>query len=79
MALSITKLTRKEQELNWNDNFKASFQELKWRLTLAPISIVADPEKKFKEYCDTLRQGLGCLLMQEQKICCICFKETTTS
>ena len=68
MALSLTKLTRKEQDFKWNDNCEAGFQELKRRLTFAPVLILPNAEKKFEIYCDESGQGLGCVLMQEQKI-----------
>jgi ribonuclease HI len=44
---------------------EASFQELKKRLAIAPILVMPDMEKPFSIYCDALRQGLGCVLMQD--------------
>jgi hypothetical protein len=44
---------------------KLVFQELKKRLTTAPILVMADMEKPFSIYCDTSSQGLGCVLMQD--------------
>ena len=58
LALPLTKLTQKGQELVWNDACKLSFQELKKRLTLAPILIFPDLEKKFNVYCYRSGQGL---------------------
>jgi len=68
LALPLTKLTQKEQDFKWNDDCEASFQELKRGLTSAPILFLPNPEKKFEVYCDASGQGLGCVLMQEQKV-----------
>ena len=38
----MTRLTRKEVKFDWDDRCKEAFQELKRRLTSAPILIVPD-------------------------------------
>ena len=38
----MTRLTRKEVKFEWNDLCERAFQELKRRLTLAPIMIVSE-------------------------------------
>jgi hypothetical protein len=43
---------------------QASFEELRKRLTLAPVLVLPDLTKKFEIYCDASRRGLGCVLMQ---------------
>ena len=40
LAVSMTKLTRKEVRFEWNDLCEKAFQELKRRLTSDPILIV---------------------------------------
>jgi ribonuclease HI len=45
-----------------------SFQELKRRLTIAPVLTLPDIKKGFVVYCDASKQGLGCVLMQEGKV-----------
>ena len=45
-----------------------SFEELKKRLTIAPVLVLLDLAKTFSVYCDASRQGLGCVLMQEGKV-----------
>jgi hypothetical protein len=45
-----------------------SFQELKRRLTTAPMLTLPVIKKDFVVYCDASRQGLGCVLMQEGKV-----------
>src|SRR3954463_2284781 len=45
-----------------------SFQELKRRLTSAPVLAPPDTKMDFDIYCDALRQGLGCILMQDRHV-----------
>jgi len=41
---------------------------LKTRLTTAPILTLPDIHRSFIVYCDASRQGLGCVLMQDDKV-----------
>jgi hypothetical protein len=61
----MTELLRKDKKFEWLAKYKASFQELKKRLTTAPVLVMPDMEKQFSIYCDALGQGLGCILMQD--------------
>jgi len=63
----LTLLTRKDQPFTWTDKCGKSFQELKRRLTSAPILVITDVRTPFEVYCDTSHLGLGCVLMQEKK------------
>ena len=63
----LTLLTRKDQPFTWTDKCEESFQELKRRLTSAPILVILDVGKPFEVYCDASHLGLGCVLMQERK------------
>ncbi|WVZ70740.1 LOW QUALITY PROTEIN: hypothetical protein U9M48_019383 [Paspalum notatum var. saurae] len=47
---------------------QAAFEELKKRLTTAPVLTLPDQQKKFIVYCDGYRDGLRCVLMQEGKV-----------
>jgi hypothetical protein len=58
-------LLKKDKKFKWMPACKASFPELKKRLTTAPILVMPDMEKSFSIYCDTSGQGLGCVLMQD--------------
>jgi hypothetical protein len=60
-----TELLEKDGKFEWTPACKASFQELKKRLTTAPILVMPDMEKPFSIYCDASSQGLGCVLMQD--------------
>ena len=63
----LTRLTRKDQPFTWTDKCEESFQELKRRLTSAPILVIPDVRKPFEVYYDASHIGLGCVLMQEKK------------
>jgi len=41
---------------------------LKTQLTTAPILTLPDIHRSFVVYCDASRQGLGCVLMQDDKV-----------
>ena len=60
----MTRLTRKEVKIYWDDRYEEAFQELKRRLTSAPILIVLNRGQGYTVYCDASRAGLGCVLMQ---------------
>jgi hypothetical protein len=61
----MTELLRKDKKFEWLAKCKHSFQELKKRLTTAPVLVIPDMEKQFSIYCDASGQGLGCVLMQD--------------
>jgi ribonuclease HI len=61
----MTELLEKDKKFKWMPACKASFQELKKRLTTALILFMPDMEKSFSIYCDASDQGLGCVLMQD--------------
>lgn len=51
--------------LKWTEACEKAFQTLKTKLTTAPVLAQLDNSKSFNIYCDSLRIGLGCVLMQE--------------
>ena len=63
IAAPLTKLTRKDVKYDWVDTCQQSFEELKGRLTSAPILALPNGRDGFMVYCDASRQGLGCVLM----------------
>jgi hypothetical protein len=65
IAKPMTRLLEKNKDFDWTAECQVSFEELKKRLTSAPILILPDITKKFDIYCDASRQGLGCVLMQD--------------
>jgi hypothetical protein len=61
----LTSLLEKHKKFIWSEACQNSFDELKKRLTTAPVLVMPDIHKSFDIYCDASKQGLGCLLMQE--------------
>ena len=59
----MTRLARNEVKLEWNDFCKKAFQELKSRLTSAPILTISERGHRYMVYCDASKDGLGCVLM----------------
>jgi hypothetical protein len=63
IATPLTRLTRKNIRWEWSKECDESFQELKRRLTTAPILILPSGIEGFVVYSDASRKGLGCVLM----------------
>jgi hypothetical protein len=61
----MTKLLAKGNTFESTPRCETSFQELKKRLTTAPVLTMSDMEKPFSIYYDASGQGLGCVLMQD--------------
>jgi hypothetical protein len=64
----MTELLKKGKTFEWTPRREASFQELKKRLTMTPVSTMYDMKRPFLIYCDASDQGLGCVLMQDGHI-----------
>jgi hypothetical protein len=52
----------------WNEACEQSFQELKKRLTTTPILTLPDIHQNFMVYYDASKQGLGCVLIQNDRV-----------
>ena len=63
LVATMTKLTWKEVKFEWSDLCEKAFQELKMRLTSAPILIVPEKGQRYTVYCDASKDGLRCVLM----------------
>ncbi|KAD2805171.1 hypothetical protein E3N88_38548 [Mikania micrantha] len=68
IASSLTKLTRKDVKFVWGDDQETAFQELKSKLTQAPVLTLPDGPDDFVVYSDASYLGLGCVLMQRGKV-----------
>ena len=68
IAAQWMKLTRKNAPYVWTDQCKASFQELKMRLTTAPVLTLPSESGGFTIFTDASNVGLGCVLMQDGKV-----------
>ncbi|WVZ87870.1 hypothetical protein U9M48_034445 [Paspalum notatum var. saurae] len=68
IAKPMTGLLKNNTPYEWDDKCEVSFQLLKEKLTTAPVLTLPDLHKDFVVYCDASRQGLGCVLMQDNKV-----------
>ena len=64
----MTVLTKKSGKFIWNPKCEESFQELKERLTRTPVSALLNGKDSFVIYTDTSKEGLGCVLIQNDKV-----------
>ncbi|WVZ63496.1 hypothetical protein U9M48_013123 [Paspalum notatum var. saurae] len=64
----MTSLLEKGVPFIWTKERQDAFDELKKRLTTAPVLTLPDLTKSFTVYCDASKEGLGCVLMQEGKM-----------
>jgi len=77
IARPMTELLKKEKKFSWTESCERSFQELKNRLTTAPVLTLPDIHRDFVFYCHASRQGLSCVLRRESR--CICFSPAQAS
>ncbi|WVZ62884.1 LOW QUALITY PROTEIN: hypothetical protein U9M48_012576 [Paspalum notatum var. saurae] len=68
IAKPMTSLLEKGVPFIWTKERQDAFDELKKRLTTAPVLTLPDLTKSFTVYCDASKEGLGCVLMQEGKV-----------
>ena len=64
----MTKLLRKNVAFQWFEAWQKSFDELKNRLTTAPVLTIPIGTRGFVVYSDASHQGLGCVLMQHGNV-----------
>ena len=68
LSAPLTKLTQKATKFQWTEAYEHSFQELKDRLTSAPVLALPEGSEGYAVYCDASGVGLGCVLMQHGKV-----------
>ena len=68
LARPLTHLTNKEMKYEWMVKHEEAFEELKKRLTTAPVLVIPRSGERFLIYSDASHQGLGCVLMQNGKV-----------
>ena len=71
----LTKLTRKDVKYDWVEACQQSFEELKDRLTSAPVLALLNGRDGFVVYSDASQQGLGCVLMQNDRVIAYAFRQ----
>jgi len=67
IAAPLNELTKKGVEFKWGSSQENAFQELKKRLTEAPLLVLPDFTKTFEVECDASGIGIGGVLMQQGK------------
>jgi hypothetical protein len=68
IARPMTELLKKHHKFVWTPKCEGSFQIIKEKLTTAPVLTLPDIHQDFVVFCDASRQGLGCVLMQNEKV-----------
>jgi hypothetical protein len=68
IAKPMTSLLQKDHKFSWTEECEAAFRTLRELLTTAPVLAQLDIEKSFDVFCDTSKNGLGCVLMQDGRV-----------
>ncbi|KAI3777140.1 hypothetical protein L1987_46934 [Smallanthus sonchifolius] len=68
IANPLTTLTQKAVKFEWSQKQGEAFKTLKQKLGTAPILALPEGNDDFIIYCDASRIGLGCVLMQREKV-----------
>ena len=68
ISAPLTKLTQKGVSFQWFDACEESFQRLKGCLTSAPVLVLPLGSGGYSVYCDACWVGLGCVLMQHDRV-----------
>ena len=64
----MTELLKKGAKFIWSDKCEEAFHTLRRLLTSAPVLAQPDTTKPFDMYCDASGTGLGCVLMQDNRV-----------
>ena len=67
-AYPLTKLLSKGIKFEWTNKCQNSFQQLKGMLVEAPVLTQPTSGKEYTLYSDASGIGLGCVLMQDEKV-----------
>ena len=68
LASPLTKLTMKNAKFIWAPECEEVFQELKKRLTTAPVLTIVNGNQGLSVYTDACGEGVGAVLMQNGKV-----------
>ena len=68
IASPLTKLLRKGVMFEWSNKCQNSFEQLKEMLVEAPVLTQPTSGKEYTLYSDASSIGLGCVLMQDEKV-----------
>ena len=64
----MTELLKKGVKFVWDEKCEKAFHTLRQHLTTAPVLAQLDNSKQINVYCDASGTGLGCVLMQENRV-----------
>ena len=68
IAKPMTSLLQKDHKFEWTEGCEVAVYTLRKLLTTAPILAQPNIEKPFYVFCNALKSGLGCVLMQEGRV-----------
>ena len=68
IAKPMTELLKKGVKYNWDVKCDEAFHTLRAHLTIALVLAQPDNSKSYDVYCDASGTGLGCVLMQENRV-----------
>jgi hypothetical protein len=68
IARPMTELLKRYHKFVWTPKCEGSFQIIKKKLTIAPVLTLPDIHQDFVVFYDASRQGLGCMLIQNEKV-----------
>jgi hypothetical protein len=68
IAKPMTELLKKGVKFSWDQKCEDAFHTLRDHLTTAPVLAQPDVSKTFDIYCDASGTGLGCVLMQDNRV-----------
>jgi hypothetical protein len=68
IAKPMTELLKKGVKYEWSQKCEDAFHTLRQHLTTAPVLAQPNNTKSFDVYCDASGTGLGCVLMQDNRV-----------
>jgi hypothetical protein len=68
IAKPLTELLKKGAKFEWGQKCEDAFHTLRQHLTTTPVLAQPDNNKPFDVYCDASGTGLGCVLMQDNRV-----------
>jgi len=68
IAKPMMELLKKEVKFVWDEKCENAFHTLRAHLTTAPVLSQPDNSKSYDVYCDASGTGLGCVLMQDNRL-----------
>ena len=68
IASPLHKLLKKNVRFEWSKECQKSMDELKRRLTIAPVLTLPNDSSDYVIYSDVSLKGMGCVLMQNKQI-----------